>query len=61
MYEYQYFTVTGEGVVTTKYQEHREVIDRFAREGWQYVGWVPTCILSHGAVSQMDLIFQREV
>ena len=47
--------------MTTKYQEHREVIDRFAREGWQYVGWVPTCILSHGAVSQMDLIFQREV
>lgn len=61
MREYKYCTVTGGGVMTTKYQEHREIIDRHAAEGWRYVGWVPTCIVSHGAVTQLDLIFEREI
>ena len=60
MYEYKYFTVTGEGVVTTKYQEHREVIDRLAKEGWRYAGWIPAHSTNNGTVVQIDLIFERE-
>lgn len=60
MYEYEYTTVIGEGVSVTKYREHREIIDRRAKEGWRYAGWVPFHI-SDGEIVQLDLIFEREV
>lgn len=60
MYEYEYTTVIGEGISATKYREHREIIDRRAREGWRYAGWVPSHI-SGGEIVQLDLIFEREV
>lgn len=60
MYEYEYTTVIGEGISVTKYREHREIIDRRAKEGWRYAGWVPSHI-SGGEIVQLDLIFEREV
>ena len=61
MYEYEYVTVVGEGIMTTKYQEHREIIDRRAAEGWRYAGYVPVKVNSYGVPAQIDLIFEREV
>ncbi|WP_186565433.1 DUF4177 domain-containing protein [Lawsonibacter celer] len=58
MYQYQYVTVIGEGVSVTKFREHRELIDRYAAEGWRYVGFVPTHI-SRGEIVQMDLVFEK--
>lgn len=60
MYEYEYTTVVGEGISVTKYREHREIIDRRAKEGWRYAGWVPSHS-SGGEIVQIDLIFEREV
>ena len=40
MYQYDYVRVIGTGVVATKFEEHRALIDRRAGEGWRYVGWV---------------------
>lgn len=60
MYEYKYVSVVGEGVTVTKYREHRELIDRYAAEGWRYTGFIPTHI-SNGEAVQLDLIFEREV
>ena len=60
MYRYQYVTVVGEGVVTTKFREHRALIDRYAAEGWRYTGWVPTHI-TRGDIEQIDLVFEQEV
>lgn len=60
MYQYQYVNLVGEGVVATKFQEHQPLIDRYAAQGWRYVGWVPTHI-THGEIVQMDLIFEKEV
>ncbi len=60
MYEYKYAAVTGEGVSVTKYREHRDIIDRYAQEGWRYVGYLPTHITAHGSPAQLDLIFERE-
>ena len=60
MYQYEYTTVIGEGMLATKFKEHREIIDRRAKEGWRYVGWVPAH-LSNGAIVQIDLIFERDV
>jgi len=60
MYEYKYVTVIGEGVSVTKYQEHRELIGQYAREGWRYVDHIPIHICG-GEPVQMDLVFEREV
>ena len=60
MYEYEYVTVIGEGISATKFREHREIIDRRAKEGWRYAGWAPAHI-SNGEIVQLDLIFEREV
>ncbi len=60
MYEYKYVNVVGEGVVTTKFREHREIIDRHAAEGWRYAGWIPSHA-AQGDIVQIDLIFEREV
>ena len=60
MYQYHYVTVTGEGVVSTKFKEHRELIDRYAAQGWRYAGWVPAHS-QDGEITQIDLIFEKEV
>ena len=59
MYQYQYVRVVGEGVMATKFQEHRAIIDRYAAQGWRYAGWVPAHI-TDGTVEQLDLVFERE-
>lgn len=59
MYRYEYVTVVGEGMLATKFKEHREIIDRRAAEGWRYAGWVPAHS-TNGTVVQIDLVFERE-
>ena len=61
MYQYDYVRVIGTGVVATKFEEHRALIDRRAGEGWRYVGGVPAHIGSTGEIAQLDLIFEKEV
>ncbi|MCI8423923.1 MAG: DUF4177 domain-containing protein [Lawsonibacter sp.] len=67
MYTYEYeriqmhygFGFAGAEVEVTGY---REVIDRRAKEGWRYVGYLPAGQLrGSGYISQMDLIFEKEV
>ena len=60
-YRYEYVKVVYEGVYAMKLQEHREIIDRRAADGWRYVGYVPTHESSHGATCVIDLIFEKEV
>ena len=62
MYEYQYVELyTGGGFwIDNGTGAHREVIDREAREGWRYVGYVPLSFTSNGGSKSMDLIFERE-
>ena len=62
MYEYQDVELyTGGGFwIDNGTGAHREVIDREAREGWRYVGYVPLSFTSNGGIKSMDLIFERE-
>ena len=60
MYEYQYVPVEREGWIFSGFQGYQDVISSHAAEGWRYVGWVPVEITS-GAMTRMDLIFEREV
>ena len=60
MYQYKYVPVEREGWIFSGFQGYQEVIDSQAAGGWRYVGWVPVEITS-GAMTRMDLIFEREV
>lgn len=60
MYEYKYVDILTDGTVAAKITEHRGLIDRYAAEGWRYVGFLPTHISRSGVLCNIDLIFERE-
>lgn len=62
MYEYEYVMIdTGGGFwINNAEGSHREVIDREARDGWRYVGYVPLTFTGNGGIKSMDLIFERK-
>ncbi|MDE6922447.1 MAG: DUF4177 domain-containing protein [Oscillospiraceae bacterium] len=60
MYEYKYVSVEREGWIFAGFQGYREVIDREAADGWRFVSWMPLDVTS-GAMTKIDLIFEREV
>lgn len=59
--QYTYVTVTYKGVYQKSIQEHREIIDRYAAEGWCYVDHIPVHQYANGQYSSIDLVFERDV
>lgn len=69
MLEYDFYTLstaygTGYnpfvGGIRIDTEGHREVILDKAREGWRYVGYIPTVQRASGQIDEIDLIFERE-
>ena len=67
MYIYAYETVSCEldgwgafGGNSYGIQEYRSIIDARARDGWRYVGYLPTRQRGTGHVQELDLIFEKE-
>ena len=63
MYQYKYVKYgTGGGFwIDNADCGHREIIDRWAAEGWRYAGYIPACCSGRGGVATVDLIFEREI
>ena len=59
-YAYQTYDTGGGGFINNSDCGHRKVIDKYAAEGWRYVGFLPTAFTGHGGISGVDLIFERE-
>lgn len=59
--QYTYVTVTYKGVYQKSIQEHREIIDRYAAEGWRYVDHIPVHQYADGQYSSIDLVFEKDV
>ena len=67
MYRYEYETVTcqldgwglGGGNVYSV-GNYRDMINERAKNGWRYVGYIPTAQRGTGHVEEMDLIFEKE-
>ena len=67
MYRYEYETVSchfgglglGSGNVYN-IENYRSVIEKRARDGWRYVGYIPTKQRGTGHTQEMDLIFEKE-
>ncbi len=62
MKQYQYVTIELENnkLTTAKTTAHRDVIDKYASEGFRYAGYVPCVIGPSGKILSMDLIFEKD-
>ena len=41
-------------------KEHRKLIEFLSKEGWQYIGSVPTMLSKNNTILEVDLIFEKE-
>lgn len=64
MYVYQYHRMTtkvsGIGITEYRFENMRDVINRYANEGWRYVGFVPVLQRGNGYIEEIELIFEKE-
>lgn len=62
MKKYTYVTVNYQmkDIIMASMDEHREIIDRYASEGYTYVGMIPTELNTKGCYRKIDLIFEKE-
>ena len=44
MKKYEYVSVHIGKLVGAKLEEHRQIIDEYAKKGYRYVGYIPTVI-----------------
>ena len=61
MKEYKYVEVKFEakGVLFHSASEPKEIINKYAKEGYSYVGFIPTLIDAYGGFRRIDLIFEK--
>lgn len=60
MKRYTYVPLHINKFVGAKSEEHREIIDRYAEQGYRYVGYLPTNLTDYGKIKDLDLIFERD-
>lgn len=59
MYTYRYEKSTGGTLFFNA--DHREIIDRCAKEGLRFVVAIPTYQTGEGKVKEFDLIFEKKI
>ena len=59
MYIYKYEKSTGGTLFLDA--DHREIIDKYAKEGWRFVSAIPTYQNGSGKVLEFDLIFEKKI
>lgn len=68
MFIYDYVRVyndlSGYGMLAgTKYkanEKYKQIIDEKGKDGWRYVGFIPTVQRGTGHIEEMDLVFEKE-
>ena len=67
MYEYDYVKVScnfgGWGVISGNVYStgnFRELINSKAKDGWRYVGYIPTKQRGTGHIEEIELIFEKK-
>ncbi len=63
MYEYKYERIRSNGFVVlgVKYEQHRDLIIKYGKEGYRFVGFVPVEIIKEGFPIIIDLVFEKEM
>ena len=58
LYEYERLQIGG--VMISESTEHRLLINRYALEGYRYVGYIPVVIGENGRIMSIDLVFEKD-
>ena len=58
-YKYVEVKFEAKGVLFHSASEPKEIINKYAKEGYSYVGFIPTLIDAHGGFRRIDLIFEK--
>lgn len=58
MKRYEYAAVHVGKFVGAKSEEHRDIIDKYAKRGYRYIGFIPTVMSDYGKIKDMDLVFE---
>ena len=59
MKQYEYVSIHVGKLVGAKSEEHRKIIDEYAKKGYRYVGYIPTVMSDYGKIKDMDLMELR--
>ena len=60
MKEYKYISLNIDRFFNSKSEDHRMIIDEQAKQGYRYVGYIPTLITDYGRTKSIDLIFEKD-
>lgn len=62
IYKYHRMTtkVSGIGITEYRFENMHDVIDKYANDGWRYVGFVPVLQRGNGYIEEIELIFEKE-
>ena len=58
MYEYERLQIGS--MMLSESTEHRLIINKYALEGYRYVGYIPVVIGSEGRIMSIDLVFEKD-
>lgn len=60
MFKYEYVKVNNEAIMSSKFTQHRNIIDQYAKRGFRYAGFVPIKSDGYGRIKEIDLIFEKQ-
>ena len=63
MYKYEYVLVKEKKGNLRGTQEHRDIIEKYAQDGYRYVGFIPTLTKGmglHMGSAAIDLVFEKK-
>lgn len=58
MYKYLYVRAKIGGLLTAP--NYKELIDKYAQEGWRFVTAIPAVFGSYGQMKEVDLVFEKQ-
>lgn len=59
MYEYIYVKSRASSVF--RVSDHREIINKYSKEGWRFVSAIPSDFELNGKIIEFDLVFEKEI
>ena len=61
MYQYKSVKLAPKGLIVLELENHNEIIDKYAKEGWRLVQIFPVKYASSGVPMEFEIIFEREI
>jgi len=63
MKKYEFVRVESQNskILSSYFEKHREIIEKYASDGYTYVGFIPTKNGPSGKIISFDLVFEKDM